>query len=100
MTTISVKQIMMGSLWAMSVAAGAAHADCLRAGHTGDVVDRADREPRAEAAVSMTDPAMDGLFARYADLHRDAVGYAMADLPGSSMVARAGATEARTPITR
>ena len=78
-----------------------AQADCLRVGHTVDANPPAveHRELKAEDAVSMIDPAIDSMFARYADLHRDAVGYAMADLPGTSMVAGAN-PQGRNPITR
>jgi len=78
-----------------------AQADCLRAGHVADAGSVAEpvREPKGDVAVSMIDPAIDSMFARYADLHRDAVGYAMADLPGTSMVAGAN-PQNRTPITR
>ena len=95
--TVNKSFLVVGLL--LGAASALAHADCLRAAHAPEANGTHEREPRPEAAVLMTDPAMDGLFAHYADLHRDAVGYAMADLPGSSMVAKA-ATEARTPITR
>jgi hypothetical protein len=54
-----------------------------------DVRAAVNAEPKAEVVVSMSDPALDGLFARYADLHRDAVGYAVADVVNTAMFAKA-----------
>ncbi len=102
MAKMTVKTWVMAALTVGGMGfAMVAHADCLRAGHTADTVApvEQEREPKGEVAVSMIDPAIDSMFARYADLHRDAVGYAMADLPGTSMVAGAN-PQNRTPITR
>jgi hypothetical protein len=74
-------------------------ADCARGAHVRDTTLPSQGEPGAEAAVSMADPALDGMFTRYADLHRDALGYAVTDLIGSSMVAKA-APATPVPITR
>lgn len=79
-----------------SVTAGA---DCLRPGHGVDMT-LVQAEPHAETNVSMSDPALDGLFDRYADLHRDAVGYVVADVTSSSMVAKAATPEPRISLTR
>ena len=84
----------------LAVVAVAASADCLlHSTRSRDAGPPMVLEPRGESAASMGDPALDGLFARYADLHRDAVGYAVADLVGSSMVAK-GNSETRAPLSR
>ena len=51
-------------------------------------------EPRSDAVVALSDPALDGMFARYAGLHRDTVGYAMTDVIDTSMLAKAAADPA------
>lgn len=66
-----------------------ARADCARATHGKEALTVPVVEPKPEAAVSMTDPALDGVFARYADMHRDAVGYTVLDLSNAPIYAKA-----------
>ena len=66
-----------------------AAADCARDVHAKDINARSAVEPKVESAVRISDPAIDSVFARYADLHRDAAGYAVSDMVPTSMVAKA-----------
>ena len=85
-SVMATASIASSSISASSIPAGA---DC---GH-GQRQDAARvapvTEPRNEAAVALSDPALDGMFARYAGLHRDTVGYAMTDVIDTSMLAKA-----------
>lgn len=47
------------------------------------------RQSSAEASMANVDPAAEAEFARYADLHRDTLGYVLADTQATSMLARA-----------
>lgn len=90
--------IFVASLVAVSLGV---HADCVRSTHFGALpTTLASQELRHEIAVSTADPALDGTFARYADLHRDAVGYTMVQAAPTSMVAHANPEPRRPLMTR
>jgi len=95
-TLMSQCLVVTGLVFGLSVAA---QADCVRSTRTVDAVNKAVAEPKSDNAVSLSDPALDSLMARYADLHRDAVGYAVADVVGSSMFAKAN-NDAPSHLTR
>ena len=79
--------------------AALAYGDCARTVHTSDALPPAAQEHHGDVTVSMSDPALDGLFARYADLHRDAVGYSLADVVEAPLYAKA-VPDTAAPITR
>jgi hypothetical protein len=81
-----------------SIASNASTADCGHAQRPDAARVVPGAEPRSDAAVALSDPALDGMFARYAGLHRDTVGYAMTDVIDSSMLAKA-AQESALPST-
>ena len=80
-------------------AAALAFGDCARTVHSSDALPPAAAEHHGDVTVSMSDPALDGLFSRYADLHRDAVGYSLADVVEAPLYAKA-VPDTAAPITR
>ena len=86
------------ALLGLAASAALAFGDCARSSHA-EAIPQAGGVPRSDAAVSMTDPGLDGLFARYANLHRDAVGYAVADVVDGPLYAKA-LPDTAAPITR
>ncbi len=84
---------------ALAASAAVAFGDCARGTRTSEALNSGTTERHGESTVSMSDPALDGLFARYADLHRDAVGYAVTDVVEGTLYAKA-VPDTAAPITR
>jgi hypothetical protein len=83
----------------LAATAALAFGDCNRAGRAAETGLPGTIDSRAETTASLADPALDGLMSRYADLHRDAVGYAVAGVVDTPLYARAAAA-ADSPVAR
>jgi len=88
----------LATLVGLAAASLVSYADCVRSPRPDVARAAVTAEPRPDTAVSLGDPALDGMFARYADLHRDTVGYAMTDVIDTSMLAKA-VQDPATPST-
>ncbi|MDE3009915.1 MAG: hypothetical protein KGI67_03420 [Pseudomonadota bacterium] len=83
----------------VGITAQFAFGDCARSPRAGESVGTAVAAVHGESAMSLSDPVLDGLIGRYADLHRDAVGYAVDDSVAAPIYANA-VPAVSAPITR
>lgn len=88
-TRLNLRTSLLALAIGLAASAAMAFGDCNRSVHASGGALPSAAINAADTATAQADPSLDGLVARYADLHRDAMGYAMGVVTDTAVYARA-----------